>query len=66
VPDDEMGEQRVEGAEFIHEHGTDAALARADLKKAAREADKDRAKLLAEQGDDANNANEKIVQIRKK
>lgn len=66
VPEDEMVEQLVEWAEFIHEHGTDAALARADLKKAAREADKDRAKLLAEQGDDANNANEKIVQIRKK
>lgn len=66
VPEDEMVEQLVEWAEFIHEHGTDAALARADLKKAAREADKDRAKLLAEQGDDANSANEKIVQIRKK
>lgn len=66
VPEDEMVEQLVEWAEFIHEHGVDAALARADLKKAAREAEKDRAKLLEEQGDDANNANEKIVQIRKK
>jgi (E)-4-hydroxy-3-methylbut-2-enyl-diphosphate synthase len=66
VPEDEMVEQLVEWAEFIHEHGTDAALARADLKKAAREAEKDRAKLLEEQGDDANNTNEKIVQIRKR
>lgn len=66
VPEDEMVEQLVEWAEFINEHGIDAALARADLKKAAREAEKDRAKLLEEQGDDANNANEKIVQIRKK
>ncbi|MFT4864977.1 MAG: (E)-4-hydroxy-3-methylbut-2-enyl-diphosphate synthase [Ilumatobacter sp.] len=64
VPEDEMVEQLVEWAEFINEHGIDAALARADLKKAAREAEKDRAKLLEEQGDDANNANEKIVQIR--
>ena len=66
VPEDEMVEQLVEWAEFINEHGIDAALARADLKKAAREAEKDRAKLLEEQGDDANNANEKIVQIRKR
>ena len=66
VPEDEMVEQLVEWAEFIHEHGTEAALARADLKKAAREAEKDRAKLLEEQGDDANNTNEKIVQIRKR
>ena len=66
VPEDEMVDQLVEWAEFINEHGIDAALDRADLKKAAREAEKDRAKLLEEQGDDANNANEKIVQIRKK
>ncbi len=66
VPEDEMVEQLVEWAEFINEHGIDAALARADLKKAAREAEKDRAKLLEEQGDDANNTNEKIVQIRKR
>jgi len=66
VPEDEMVDQLVEWAEFINEHGIDAALDRADLKKAAREAEKDRAKLLAEQGDDANNANEKIVEIRKK
>ena len=66
VPEDEMVEQLVEWAEFINEHGIDAALARADLKKAAREAEKDRAKLLEEQGDDTNNTNEKIVQIRKR
>jgi (E)-4-hydroxy-3-methylbut-2-enyl-diphosphate synthase len=66
VPEDEMVDQLVEWAEFIHEHGIDAALDRADLDKARREAEKDRAKLLEEQGDDANNANEKIVAIRKK
>jgi (E)-4-hydroxy-3-methylbut-2-enyl-diphosphate synthase len=65
VPEDEMVEQLVEWAEFINEHGVDAALARVDLVKAAREAEKDRARLLADQGDDANNANEKIVEIRK-
>ena len=61
VPEDEMVDQLVEWAEFINEYGTEAALDRADLKKAAREAEKDRAKLLEAQGDDANNANEKIV-----
>ena len=66
VPEDEMVGQLVEWAEFIHEHGTEAALERADLDKARREADKDRAKLLEEQGDDVNAAQEKIVEIRKK
>jgi (E)-4-hydroxy-3-methylbut-2-enyl-diphosphate synthase len=66
VPEDEMVDQLVEWAEFINEHGIDAALARADLDKAKREADKDRAKLLEEQGDDVNHASEKIVQIRQK
>jgi len=65
VPEDEMVDQLVEWAEFINEHGIDAALERVDLVKAAREAEKDRARLLAEQGDDANHAGEKIVEIRK-
>jgi len=65
VPEDEMVDQLVEWAEFINEHGIDAALERVDLVKAAREAEKDRARLLAEQGDDANQAGEKIVEIRK-
>jgi (E)-4-hydroxy-3-methylbut-2-enyl-diphosphate synthase len=65
VPEDEMVSQLVEWAEFIQEHGIDAALARVDLVKAAREAEKDRAKLLDEQGADANQAGEKIVEIRK-
>ena len=50
VPEDEMVEQLVEWAEFINEHGVEAALARADLAKAAREAEKDRVKLLGDQG----------------
>ena len=65
VPEDEMVDQLVEWAEFINEHGVEAALERVDLVKAAREAEKDRAKLLDEQGDDANRAGEKIVEIRK-
>jgi len=65
VAEDEMVDQLVEWAEFIQEHGVDAALARVDLVKAAREAEKDRARLLDEQGADANHAGEKIVEIRK-
>jgi len=65
VPEDEMVDQLVEWAEFISEHGVDAALERVDLVKAAREAEKDRAKLMSDQGDDANQATEKIVEIRK-
>ena len=65
VPEDEMVDQLVEWAEFIQEHGVDAALARVDLVKAAREAEKDRARLLDEQGADVNQATEKIVEIRK-
>ena len=65
VPEDEMVEQLVEWAEFINEHGVEAALARVDLVKAAREAEKDRAKLMNDQGDDANHVSEKIVEIRK-
>jgi (E)-4-hydroxy-3-methylbut-2-enyl-diphosphate synthase len=65
VPESEMVEALVEWADFINEHGTEAAIARADVAKAEREARLDRTKLLADQGDDANHANEKIVEIRK-
>ena len=66
VPEDEMVDQLVDWAEFINEQGIDAALERADLDKARREAEKDRAKLLEDKGDDANAAEEKIVEIRRK
>jgi (E)-4-hydroxy-3-methylbut-2-enyl-diphosphate synthase len=66
VPEDEMVDQLVDWAEFINEQGIDAALERADLDKARREAEKDRAKLLADKGDDANAAEEKIVEIRRR
>ncbi len=65
VPEDEMVEALVEWAEFINEHGTDAAIARADTARAEREASRDRSALLDAQGDDANNAQQKIVEIRK-
>jgi (E)-4-hydroxy-3-methylbut-2-enyl-diphosphate synthase len=65
VPESEMVEQLVEWAEFITEHGIDAALERVDLEKARREAEKDRARLLVEQGTDANHAAERIVEIRR-
>jgi len=65
VPESEMVESLVEWAEFIHEHGTEAAIARVDTTKAEREAAKDRAQLLDEKGADANHSAEKIVEIRK-
>ncbi len=65
VPESEMVESLVEWAEFIHEHGIDAAIERADTAKAEREAAKDRSALLAAQGDDANQAGERIVEIRR-
>jgi (E)-4-hydroxy-3-methylbut-2-enyl-diphosphate synthase len=60
-----MVEALVEWAEFINEHGTDAAIARADTKLAEREAARDRSKLMDDKGDDANDAAAKIVEIRK-
>jgi (E)-4-hydroxy-3-methylbut-2-enyl-diphosphate synthase len=65
VPEDEMVEALVEWAEFINEHGIEAAIAKADTTRAEREAARDRSILLAEQGDDANQSAEKIVEIRK-
>jgi (E)-4-hydroxy-3-methylbut-2-enyl-diphosphate synthase len=65
VPEDEMVAALVEWAEFINEHGTDAAIARADTSIAEREAQRDRSVLLAAKGEDANQAGERIVEIRK-
>ena len=62
VPEDEMVDTLVDWAEFIVEHGVDAALERVDLVKAAREAEKDRAALLREQGEDVN-ASEATVEL---
>ena len=65
VPEDEMVDALVEWAEFIDEHGIDAAIERADTARAEREAAKDRSELLEIQGADANHAGEKIVEIRR-
>ena len=65
VPENEMVEALVEWAEFIHEHGTDAAIARANVAKAQREARLDRDALLVERGDDANHSGQRIDLIRK-
>ncbi|MEI2698036.1 MAG: flavodoxin-dependent (E)-4-hydroxy-3-methylbut-2-enyl-diphosphate synthase [Microthrixaceae bacterium] len=66
VPEDEMVETLVEWAEFIAEHGTDAALARVDTEKAAREAERDREDLLAGQGEDVNASEQRVELIHKK
>jgi len=66
VPEDEMVSALVEWAEFIHEHGAEAAIARVDTAKAEREAEKDRAALLAEQGDDANQSEQRVELIRRR
>ena len=65
VPESEMVDTLVEWAEFIHANGVEAALARADTAVAEREAARDRGKLLADKGADANHAAERIVEIRK-
>lgn len=65
VPEEEMVDALVEWAEFIAEHGTEAALARVDTEKARREAERDRAALLDEQGSDVNRSETKVDLIRK-
>ncbi|MCQ3809305.1 MAG: flavodoxin-dependent (E)-4-hydroxy-3-methylbut-2-enyl-diphosphate synthase [Acidimicrobiia bacterium] len=66
VAEENMVTSLVEWAELIHEHGAEAALAKADTVAAAREAERDRSRLLAEQGEDANKASEKIELIRRR
>jgi len=64
VPEDEMVDALVEWAEFIVEHGTEAALARVDTTKAQREAERDRAALLDDKGADANRSEQRVEIIR--
>ncbi len=66
VAENEMVEALVEWAEYIHEHGADAAIARVDTALAEREAAKDRAQLLDDKGSDANHSHDKIIEIRKR
>jgi (E)-4-hydroxy-3-methylbut-2-enyl-diphosphate synthase len=65
VPEDEMIDTLIDWAEFIVEHGTDAAVARADTAKAARAAAADRAELLDAKGDDANDSGARVEIINK-
>ena len=64
VAEDEMVAELVEWAKIVSEDGVEAALGRAES-GAAAEAEKDRAALLTEQGDDVNDAEAHIDQIRK-
>jgi (E)-4-hydroxy-3-methylbut-2-enyl-diphosphate synthase len=64
VAEDEMVDQLVEWAKIVSEDGVEAALGRAEA-GAAAEAEKDRAALLTEQGDDVNHAEERIEEIRR-
>ncbi len=66
VPEDEMVDTLVEWATIIADEGIDAALAKVDVDKAAREAEKDRQLLLQEQGDDANHAGARVELMRKR
>jgi (E)-4-hydroxy-3-methylbut-2-enyl-diphosphate synthase len=68
VPEDEMVPSLVEWAEYINEHGIDAALERASSTResARREAERDRATLLAAKGEDANADEERIELIHKR
>jgi len=65
VPESEMVDALVEWATYINEHGAEAAIARVDTTIAEREALKDRAALIDEQGDDVNHSHDRIVNIRK-
>ena len=65
VPEDEMVDTLVEWATFIHEHGVEVAMAKADLQAAKEAADADRALLLEEQGEDVN-ASEQVVDLIRK
>jgi (E)-4-hydroxy-3-methylbut-2-enyl-diphosphate synthase len=66
VPEDEMVDALIEWAEFIHEHGTEAAIARADTTRAEREAARDRGQLLDAKGADANRSEQKVELIRRR
>jgi len=65
VAEDEMVDALVEWAELIHDQGAEAAMARVDTELAAREAELDRRRLLADQGEDANDTGIVIEAIRR-
>ncbi|MGH9187962.1 MAG: flavodoxin-dependent (E)-4-hydroxy-3-methylbut-2-enyl-diphosphate synthase, partial [Acidimicrobiales bacterium] len=67
VPEEDMVGALVEWAEFINEHGLDAAMARADTKMAEREARRDRSKLLHDhEGEDVNASEQRVELIHRR
>lgn len=65
VPEDEMVQALVDEAKKLVAEGVEARLAARDL-NAEKEAEADRALLLDAKGSDANHANEKITEIRRR
>jgi (E)-4-hydroxy-3-methylbut-2-enyl-diphosphate synthase len=67
VPEDEMVGTLVDWAEFMHEHGAEAALQRASgtRESAARAAAEDRRRNLDDRGEDANDSEAVIAEIRR-
>ncbi len=65
VPEDEMVQALVDEAKTLVAEGVEARLAARDL-NAEKEAEADRALLLDAKGADANRANEKITEIRRR
>jgi len=65
VPEDEMVQALVDEAKKLVAEGVEARLAARDL-NAEKEAEEDRALLLDAKGADANRANEKITEIRRR
>ncbi len=67
VPEDEMVDSLVEWAEFISEHGIEAAMERATASAPAarRAAEEDRNRNLGEKGEDANHAEQVVELIRR-
>ena len=65
VPEDEMVEALVSWAEMICSEGVEAALARADIDRASREAERDRNVLLSTQGADANEVAARVDIVRR-
>jgi len=67
VPEDEMVDQLLEWAVYLHEEGVEATMHRAEATRdgARRAAEEDRIHNLDERGDDANGAETAIGMIRK-
>lgn len=68
VPEDEMVEQLLDWAIYLHEEGVEATMKRAEATRdaARKAAEEDRARNLDERGEDANDAETAIELIRKR